>query len=1223
MWNFNSWNVELELSSFASSSIKSRDSNLKEANFSNGALKSEEEIKNYSLNETLNSIERAEYLIKNGIFLQKEYVYSSLVSLAKDDFEGTKNIIFPLILNCIKDESINLQRKFGESFLEMIKENLLDDDILSQFIPIIKEFLQSTTNKDDEFVDLWILILNEMIPILSEETISNQLVSEMKTNIDLSRPTEFREMCARIMGTLSGCVKPTILETIIFPKIVTLCQDTLYEIRKYMSEQLNQIFKNLRFDSFMKQLMSEYIELIIDEEDIVSNTALQNVIDIIPDIAKRLDIEIIYPTLKTIINEQSNKYFNSIKEKIGLLIWNLKDFITTEELQLFINYYISVAMSQNEKDCVDFIYNLPCIAFISEQLNYEKNKMYEIINFFCQNKNNSVRLSIAKCFHVLTSIYGKESYENLSTAFLDLLKDNDIKVLETIFKNMSNILGNFSKDPNSKFNDIAKEIVDAYQKCKNIAPLNWRAQKYIVKNFENFPNIFNMDIINNYITPLIFNQILDNSVVKPIKQIFCRTLLIYIKKSKRYEHRDKIHTFLKEMKQSQNYHIRYLFLEICYYAVGIFSSKYFCEYFLYSYIDLYRDPIPNIRIYLCQTLMPIRHCLFLFNDLYIIQKFNIITNSLIIQNSDDVDLNNTNNIIKDILNYSELQKNNKYVMAKSFPKDIINITLDFFLYNDKYPSKRNSLKPNTVHKNSLKPKVVRKSILDDTSKRKNSSNEIETSLEITGNKKSAYIDTKKFILPDSSDECYKNIYLTEIYKSIDEINYDNLISEDQIKEKEENGFFRMTSEQIKENKKDLLEHFKCSNINQFEHHNNKLIEKSSNENISKSDISISIYSQNNGANSSTSSIKNDHSVPGKGKMAKYSTNSSIKYESNYSSQKYKKLGDEKSNLKPKISGNTQSGKQPIVSSISIKKKADKSEISYNSKKKTSIKNEIKTDISKKKIEKSSASSNYNAKTVSINDIKKKKPNKYNVVNYSVTKKNTVNDINNSLNTINVTKVEDNLINETMTKKLNNSNLDVEDNINEDNNINSSIYISPSKSTNSSSFLSPSKSSSIWSSSSSITLKSNNSSVDSTVISEPNSAVSFPPFRDSSINSVSSTVQSISPPTSISSIISSVSGKNIQKKKNDTNSSVMSNISSKSKITFDIKSNNSNSSTIASTLLNRSNINKATIKNILEDKTLSSKTTSNTPISRKIISKTSKISSCSNSLSKKKKEYHQQ
>jgi hypothetical protein len=104
MWNFNSWNVELELSSFASSSIKSRDSNLKEANFSNGALKSEEEIKNYSLNETLNSIERAEYLIKNGIFLQKEYVYSSLVSLAKDDFEGTKNIIFPLILNCIKDE---------------------------------------------------------------------------------------------------------------------------------------------------------------------------------------------------------------------------------------------------------------------------------------------------------------------------------------------------------------------------------------------------------------------------------------------------------------------------------------------------------------------------------------------------------------------------------------------------------------------------------------------------------------------------------------------------------------------------------------------------------------------------------------------------------------------------------------------------------------------------------------------------------------------------------------------------------------------------------------------------------------------------------------------------------------------------------------------------------------------------------------------------------------
>jgi len=34
--------------------------------------------------------------------------------------------------------------------------------------------------------------------------------------------------------------------------------------------------------------MSEYIELIIDEEDTVSNTALKNVIDIIPDIAKSI-----------------------------------------------------------------------------------------------------------------------------------------------------------------------------------------------------------------------------------------------------------------------------------------------------------------------------------------------------------------------------------------------------------------------------------------------------------------------------------------------------------------------------------------------------------------------------------------------------------------------------------------------------------------------------------------------------------------------------------------------------------------------------------------------------------------------------------------------------------------------------------------------------------------------------------------------------------------------
>jgi len=368
------------------------------------------------------------------------------------------------------------------------------------------------------------------------------------------------------------------------------------------------------------------------------------------------------------------------------------------------------------------------------------------------------------------------------------------------------------------------------------------------------------------------------------------------------------------MKQSQDYHIRYLFLVICYNAVGVFSSKYFCEYFLYSFIDLYRDPIPNIRIFLCQTLMPIRHCLFLFNDSSIIQKFNIITNSLIIRNSDDIDLNNTNNIIKDILNYTELLKNNKNLMIKQLPKDNSKISLDFFLHNDKCSSKRNSIKPNVVRRNSLKQKLItRHSISENDPIRKKSSNiKIETSLEISDSKKQAYIENKKFVLPDNTNEWYKNVYLTEIYNSIDEINFDNLISEDKTKEKQEEDTFQMSNEQIK-NKKDLLEHFKSNNNNnnnnnsQFgKQYNNRNTEKRSNENISMSDVST--INKNNGINSISSSIKRDHSnILRKTKTVKNSTNLSIKSEPSFTSQKYKIFGDEKINIKPKISGNTASG----------------------------------------------------------------------------------------------------------------------------------------------------------------------------------------------------------------------------------------------------------------------------------------------------------------------------
>ncbi|ORX42459.1 ARM repeat-containing protein [Piromyces finnis] len=1255
MWNFNSWNVELELSSFSNNlSTKSRDINLKEANFSNGALKSEEEINNYSLNETLNSIERAEYILKKGVFLQKEYVYSSLVSLAKDDAEGMKNIIIPLILKNIKDETTNIQKIFGESFLDIIKENLLEKQIIGQFIPLIKEFLQSTKKKDDEFVDLWIKILNEMIPILPEDIISSQLISEMKSNIDLSKPTEFREMCARIMGTLSGYVNSSTLETILFPKIVTLCQDTLYEIRKYMSEQLNQIFKNLKLDSFLKELMSEYIELILDEEDIVRNTALRNVIDIIPDIAKRLDIDIIYPTLKSIISDQPTKYSESIKEKIGLLVWNLKDFVNTDELEIFIKYYISVSISQNEKDCIDYIYNLPCIAFISEQLNYEKEKMCEIINYFCQSKSNAVRISMSKCFHEFTPLYNKSSYKHLSSSLISLLKDNDINVLEAIFKNMAYILGNFSKDPSAKFNDIAKEIINAYNRCKTIAPLNWRAQECIVKNFEYFPKIFNMDIINNHFTPLIFNQLLDKSVVRPVKQLLCKNICIFLKMSKKIEHRDKIHAFLKEMKQSNDYHIRYLYLVICYYSIGIFSSKYFCEYFLYSIIDLYRDPIPNIRIYLCELLISIRHCLFLFNDSSIIQKFNVITNSLIIRNSDDADLNNTNNIINDVLNYPELQKNNKYISSSSFPKDSSNLTINFFMNNDKLQqSKKNSLKSiNSLSSNKtptkVKPSPLKKTLLNSGTNITKSSNrnKINLATETTNNNNNnnnnnnkPINEMKKFTLPVYDTECYKSIYYYEIYNKIDEINFERLISEDKIKEKEESLIFHLSPDQAKRNKYSLLDHFKYNNINQFgKQVYNKPYIKNSIENMSGNSTKPI------GGKATSSSVKSDQSsIASKSKINKNSSNTSIKSDTSYSSQKSKILGDEKTTLKPKMIGNSDSVKQSsTTTTTTTRKKIEKNEIN-NLTKKTTSKNDTnnntikKTDNTKKSIIKTDTSK-INNKINTIENTNKKKTNESTTTTNNNVKKNIIL----SKNEPSDTDISVDIVDLSEIKELDMEHPVLSGEINKRKPSNPDIKCETRKNDHidkcdDSNFLSPSKSSSIWSSSSSV--KSSNNSKSSTP--EKNnsiiSSITSSSTRSNSIKSSCSTIKSSSPASSImsasssisaSSTVSSISGNSIIKKKIISSNPINP---SKPKITFESRSQNSTSDSVNSqksslnsissktskssstkassykSSLNKTSINKLSPSKVSPNKTTTSKT--KTTIK--------KITNSTNSISKKK------
>ncbi|OUM69282.1 hypothetical protein PIROE2DRAFT_57499 [Piromyces sp. E2] len=297
----------------------------------------------------------------------------------------------------------------------------------------------------------------------------------------------------------------------------------------------------------------------------------------------------------------------------------------------------------------------------------------------------------------------------------------------------------------------------------------------------------------------------------------------------------------------------------------------------------------------------------------IIQKFNVISNSLIIRDSNDVDLNNTNNIIKDILNYPELQRNNKYVVTKPLPNDSSNLTVDFFIRNNiTVSSKRNSLKGNNLHngiivKGNTSP-FKTKPLLDTNIKTKPlNGNKSNISIEITGNSKPP-IEKKKFVLPVNDTEWYKNVYYKEVYSSIDEINFEQLISEDQTKEKNESYLFHTTSEQIKKNKNNLLDQFKYNNINQFgKQTHNKPIIKNSIEILNGSNKKV------NGGKAL--SIKSDQSSinSNKSKISKNSVTSSIKSDNSYTPQKYKKLGgDEKINLKPKMIGNSGNGKYIII-----------------------------------------------------------------------------------------------------------------------------------------------------------------------------------------------------------------------------------------------------------------------------------------------------------------------
>lgn len=297
---------------------------------------------------------------------------------------------------------------------------------------------------------------------------------------------------------------------------MALCQDTDYEVRKCMCSQLNNIAKSIGLELSKTELMDEYVELLMDEEAVVREEAVQNILHLLEFLDTDTKTKVIIPQLKKMTEDKTMQIQLALARLLGEFMWKLKDNLTQSDTSHFIAFYQSLANSGNEESRAMCAYNFPAILKVVGPERYEATRLDKIFDTLAADDASQVRRRITSGIHEVATLLGKRSYICLRTAFNRLIVDKDLEVANQIIGNTDAVLHQFVKDEGcrseARFCDILFLILKRERECARDPSLNWRLHHLLLKQFERFPDYFDTDVLYDHCIPTLFELVTDVSL---------------------------------------------------------------------------------------------------------------------------------------------------------------------------------------------------------------------------------------------------------------------------------------------------------------------------------------------------------------------------------------------------------------------------------------------------------------------------------------------------------------------------------------------------------------------------------------------------------------------------------------------------------------------------------------------------------------------------------------
>ncbi|XP_042670864.1 serine/threonine-protein phosphatase 4 regulatory subunit 4 isoform X5 [Centrocercus urophasianus] len=585
------------------------------------SLKTPEEIERLTVDEELNDIERALYLLSSGQDVQGTSVVANLPVLMRQNPAETLRRVLPKIREVLHVAGVEMQLTAAVSFLTVLQDESVSIHTYSHsFLHII---LQNLEHRDAGVSNAWLETLLAVIEALPKETIRHEILNPLVSKAQISQTLQSRLVSCKIMGKLTNKFEAHIVKREILPLVKSLCQDVEYEVRTCMCRQLEHIAQGIGTELTKTVVLPELVELARDEGSSVRLAAFETLVNLLDMFDSDDRRQTVLPLVKSFCEKSfkaDESILVSLSFHLGKLCNGLYGIFTPEQHLRFLEFYKKL-----------------CTLGLQQENGHNDNQL-QLQTLEQEKKYISVRKNCAYNFPVAKLL--NSGVYTIQKELVTLLQDESLEVLDALVGHLPEILelminGGENSGSESKLlsiPDLIPALTTAEQRAAT--SLKWRTHEKLLQKYACLPQIISSDQIYYRFLHRMLTIILTNNVL-PVQKAAARTLCVYLRYNRKQEQRHEvIQKLIEQLGQGKSYWNRLRFLDTCEFIMELFSKSFFCKYFFLPVLELTHDPVANVRIKLCYLLPKVKSTLKIPTDKHLLQQLELCIRKLLCQEKD-------------------------------------------------------------------------------------------------------------------------------------------------------------------------------------------------------------------------------------------------------------------------------------------------------------------------------------------------------------------------------------------------------------------------------------------------------------------------------------------------------------------------------------------------------------------------------------------------------------